>query len=900
MPDWKNTIQQQLAGLTLEPTREAEIVEELTQHLEDRYQELLRNGTAPVKAYQITLAELPDSDVLVEQLRKVEQQAVQEIIISGAARTNMIADLWQDLRYGVRILRKNPGFTVIAVFTLALGIGANTAIFSIVNAVLLNPLPYPDGEQLVMIYSDALTNNQQRTGISVPEFADCRQADSFEAVGAFDYGNLNLNADDSGAPERVESVSVTPEIFSLLKIAPLKGRIFLPEEAQQNRDQVVIISHALWQRRFGADEMLVGKNIIINGRNHMIVGIMPPGFAFPQQTELWKPLWFPPGQYEQQRRGARGLLVLGRVKAGVSLAQAQAEMTNLSAQFAAQYPQSYGGERGVQIGLVPLLEDFVGNVRPALRVLIAAVVLVLLIACANVANLLLVRATARQQEIAIRFALGAERSRVIRQLLTESALLGLAGGAVGALLAMWGIQFLLKFAPENLPRFQQVSIDGRVLLFTCAASLLTGIVFGIIPALTALRTDLNATLKEGGRSNNANRHRVRNVFVIAQVAAALVLLVGAGLLMKSFWRLQSVDPGFNPTGVLTMRMLLPFETYPKNEQRAEFYRQIFARIHTLAGVESVAAITRTPLFPGNPSGTITGENSVIGPSDTPVEAERRFVTPEYFQAMGITLVKGRAFTDADTAGATQTAIVDETFARLHWPNQDAIGKRIKLGGYQSQSSWITVVGVVRHVKSQRFDTVSNVQTYFPFYQDPGFFSMSLVIRTSVDKPLLLSNAVRDAIQSVDRNQPVFLVKTMQQLVDESLAQQRLSLLLMSVFATIALLLAAIGLYGVMSYSVSQRTHEIGLRMALGARAMDVMTLVLRQGLALVLVGVTVGLLVALGLTRLMQTVLFGVSASDPLTFIVIAVLLLLVALFACWIPARRATKVDPMVALRAE
>jgi predicted permease len=900
MPDWKNAVEQQLAKLKLVPTREAEIVEELTQHLEDRYQELLRYRVTPEKAYQITLAELPGNELLTEQLRQIEQQAIQESTILGAARTNMIADLWQDLRYGVRMLRKNPGFTLIAVLTLALGIGANTAIFSVVNTLLLNPLPYPDAEQLVMIYSNTLTSNQQRTGISVPEFADYHQTDSFESVGAFDYGNLNISADDGGAPERVESVSVTPEIFSLLKITPLKGRIFLPEEAQANRDRVVIISHALWQRRFGGDETLVGKNILINGRNHTVVGIMPSGFAFPQQTELWKPLWFPPKQYEQQQRGARGLLVLGRLKAGISFAQAQAEMTNLNAQFAAQYPQSYGEERPVQISLVPLLEDFVGDMRPALRVLIAAVLLVLLIACANVANLLLVRATARQQEIAIRFALGAERSRVLRQLLTESLLLALAGGATGALLAMWGIRFLLKFAPENLPRFQQVSIDGRVLLFTCAASLLTGIVFGIIPALTALRTDLNATLKESGRSNNISRHRVRDVFVVAQVAAALVLLAGAGLLIKSFWRLQSVDPGFNPNGVLTMRMLLPFETYPKDEQRAGFYRQILTQIRTLPGVESAAVITRTPLFPGNPSGAITGENSVISSTDTPVEAERRSITPEYFQAMGITLIKGRAFTDADTAGAPLTAIVDETFAQLHWPNQDAIGKRIKSGGYQSQSPWIAVVGVVRHVKSQRFDIASNVQTYFPFYQDPGFFSMSLVIRTSVDNPLLLSNAVRAAIQSVDRNQPVFLIKTMPQLVDESLAQQRLSLLLMSVFATVALLLAAIGLYGVMSYTVSQRTHEIGLRMALGAQTRNVLALVLRQGLVLVAVGMTIGLLVAFALTRLMQTVLFDVSASDPMTFTVIAVLLLLIALFACWIPARRATRVDPMVALRAE
>ncbi|HEY6403170.1 MAG TPA: ABC transporter permease, partial [Blastocatellia bacterium] len=808
--------------------------------------------------------------------------------------------LWQDLRYGSRMMLKNPGFTLVAVVTLALGIGANTAIFSVVNAVLLKPLPYPEDEQLVRIYDVFPAKNQERTGPSVAEWLDLRQARSFDAVGAYDTGNLNLSADGEHAPERLESVAVTPEILSLLKVAPYKGRLFLPADTLPGNDQVVILSHSLWQRRFGADESLVGKNILLNGRNFQVVGIMAPGFAFPQQGELWRPLRFPPKQYEQLQRGSRGLLVLGRVKTGVTLAQAQAEMAHLSAQFTAQYPQIYGADRNWQISLVPWLEDFVGEARPALRVLMAAVLVVLLIACANVANLLLVRAAGRQQEIAVRLALGAQRSHVVRQLLTESVMLALAGGALGLLLARWGIQALLQFAPENLPRFQQIGLDARALLFTFATSLLTGILFGVIPALTATRAGLQATLKESGRNNSSSWRRLRGAFVVAQIAAALVLLIGAGLLIKSFWRLQAVDPGYNPAGVLTMRMLLPFETYRKDEQRAEFYRRILACIGAVPGVDAVAAITRTPLFPGNPSGLISGENSAIGPTDIPVEAERRSVTPEYFQAMGIPLVKGRAFTEADSAGAPLTAIVDETFAQRHWPQQDAIGKRIKLGGLDSTNPWLTIVGVVRHVKSQGFETASKAQTYVPFYQDLDYFSMSLALRTTVTDPLILGNSVRAAIQTVDPNQPVFLVKTMQQFVDESLAQRRFALLLMSIFAAVALLLAAVGVYGVMSYTVSQRTPEIGLRVALGAQASDVLTLMLKQGMALVLMGLSVGLLAALALTRLMQTVLFEVDASDPPTFSVLALTLLFVALLACWIPARRATKVDPMIALRFE
>ena len=810
-------------------------------------------------------------------------------------------EMFQDLRFGLRMLLKKPGFTLIAVLTMALGIGANTAIFSVVNAVLLNPLPFAEPEHLIRIFGHFLATSQDNMSASVPEFTDYReQTRSFEQIAGYDDFSANLTPTD-GDPERVEALAVTPELFSVLKVTPKAGRVFLPEEAQQGHDDVVLISHELWRRRFGADPHVVGQKVIVNGLNNTVIGIMPEGFAFPQRTEMWKPLWFPAEQYDQQRRGSRGLEVIGRLKQNVSLRAAQAEMDNLAAQLTQQYPRNYES-RGWSIGVVPLLEDYVGQARKGLLVLLGAVAFVMLIACANVANLSLTRATSRRQEIAVRLALGAARWRVTRQLLTESVLLAFAGGAAGLLLAAWGVGVLLRFAPNDLPRIHEVRLDWRVLAFTFGVSVVTGILFGLVPSLAASNPNLVEALKEGGRggTGSVKRQRMRSAFVIAEITLALVLLVGAGLMLKSFWRLQRVDPGFNPDGVLTMRMMLPFETYQKSAQRSAFYKQVLERIKSAPGVEAVGATSRVPLTQGGTSGTISGENSAVGPGDLPVEAEWRWVTPDYFKAIGTTLMAGRTFTEADSEGAPLVAMVDESFAQRYYSNEDPVGKRIKRGKLDSTRPWMTIVGVVRSVRSRRLDAASEVQVYFPFYQDPTAYNMSLVIRTSAADPLSLSGTVRAAIQSLDNNQPVYDVFTLRQIVGDSMAQRRFSMLLMGMFAALALALAAVGIYGVMSYSVAQRTHEIGIRIALGAQTSDVLKLVIGQGMMLTLIGVAIGLAAALALTRLLETLLFGISATDWVTFTEIAALLTAVALVACYLPARRAMRVDPMIALRQE
>ena len=807
--------------------------------------------------------------------------------------------MFHDLRFGLRILLKNPGFAFIAVLTMALGIGANTAIFSVVNAVLLHPLPFPESEQLVRVYGRFLATSQENMRASVLEFSDYReQTQSFEEIAAYDDFSANLTP-PAGDPERIQALLATPELFSLMKVAPQAGRIFLPDEAQDGRDDVVIISDELWRRRFGADPEIVGRAVILNGRNNTIIGIMPRGFDFPQRTDLWKPLWFPADQYDQQRRGNRGLEVMARLKPNVSLSAAQAEMDHLSDHLTSQYPRNYAS-RGWKIGIVPLLEDYVGSTRQGLLILLGAVTFVMLIACANVANLSLTRAIARRQEIAVRMALGAGRWRVTRQLLTESILLALAGGTVGLGLAGVGTDLLLQFAPSDMPRINDVRINGIVLSFTIALSLLTGIVFGLVPALTASNPDLNGTLKEGGRSDGARSHRMRSILVVSEIALALVLLVGAGLLLKSFWRLQRVDPGFNPEGVLTMRMMLPYETYEKPTQRGAFYSRILERINATPGVESASATSQVPLTRAIASGTMSGENSAVGPADLPVEAEWRWIAPDYFKAMSTPLLNGRDFGAYDTESTPLVAIVDESFANRFYPNENALGKRIKRGKLDSTRPWMTIVGIVRHVQSQRLEASSGVQVYFPFYQDPTAFNMSLAIRTNAPDPLSISGTVRETILSLDNNQPVYDVLTLDSIVGNSLAQRRFSMLLMGIFAAVALVLAAVGIYGMMSYSVAQRMHEIGVRLALGAQRFDVQKMVMGEGIKLSIAGLAIGVACALGLTRLLGSLLFDISAADPVTYAEIAILLVSVSLLASFLPAWRATRVDPMTALRYE
>jgi putative ABC transport system permease protein len=816
--------------------------------------------------------------------------------------TNM-QTLWQDLRYGARMLLKNPGFTMVAVIALALGIGANTAIFSVVNSVLLRPLSYRDSERLVQLNHNypKLDLKASVSAIGYTHYRDHNQ--SFENMGAGTFWPVNLTG--TGDPERLAGAAVTHTFLPTLGIEAARGRVFTPEEDQPGRNRVVVLSNGLWQRRFAADPNILGQTITLNGENYTIIGVMPPEFQlgreFGQVIDLFAPIAFTTEQLDVNRWRNEFLFVFARLKPNVTLPQAQTEMDTIAANVRRQF---FGGGDANDPGnwgllLRSLRETVVGAIRPALQVLMFAVGFVLLIACANVANLLLARATVRQKEVAIRTALGASRWRVVRQLLTESVLLALVGGVLGLLIAYWGVRLLLSLNENLIPRANEIGIDGRVLAFTFGVSLLTGIIFGLIPAWQSSKAELHETLKEGGRTGVAHSRRwLRNSLIVFEVTSALVLLIGAGLLIKSFRRVQEVNPGFNANNVLVMQVSLPNTKYQDPTQIDAFFQKVQQGISALPGVKSAGLSSTVPLSGMSSSGSFRIEGRAVPPGQMAPWGSRWAAGASYFQTMNIPLIRGRYFDDRDVASASGVAIIDETMARKFWSNEDPIGKRITFEGGQSNPRWREIVGVVGHVKQTGLDGESPVQYYFPHRQRPtsGVF---LVIRTNTE-PQSLTAAVRGVIQSADKELPVFKVMTMEQMVENSTSQRRFSTILLGVFALVALILASVGLYGVMSYTVAQRTHEIGIRMALGASAADVKKLVVRQGMILVVAGVASGLLAAYGLTRLMASLLFGVRATDPLTFIMLPFALALVALLACYLPARRATKVDPMIALRYE
>jgi len=899
MPDWKEEIARRLSRSGLEPGREAEIIEELAQHLEDLYEQSVRGGATSEEAYRASLRELTEGELLAQELRRVERLARQEPAVpGGGGATNLIEGIWQDVRYGLRSLAKNPGFTAVAVLALALGIGANSAIFSVVNAILLRPLPYKDPDRLVMVWEDRSKNGYPRDTPAAGNFHDWREQNQvFEGMAA--VANQSFNLTGSGEPERVDGRRVSANLFQLLGVEPLHGRRFLPEEDQPGAGRVVVLSHGLWQRRFGSDPQVLGSQLTLDGESHTVVGVMPADFRFPSpEDQMWVPIAF--NSQEAANRGRHFLQVYARLKPGVGLEQARAEMDTIAARLQQQYPNS---NTNVGAAVVPLHEQLVGDIRPALLLLLGAVGFVLLVACANVANLLLARAAARQKEIALRLALGASRARLLRQFLTESLLLALLGGASGLLLALWGVNLLRSFIPESVSQASTVSVDSSVLAFTLLVSVLTGLVFGLAPASQTSGFNLNETLKEGGRDSAAGRRggRVRSLLVVAEVAVSLVLLIGAGLLINSFLRLRGVDPGFRTDNLLTMKVVLPKTKYPDHARRSAFYTELLGRVAALPGVNSAAVTTNLPLtFKGNSMGVSIEGRPDPGPGQRP-SVVTRVVSPDYFRTMGIGLLQGRQFGRDDRADTTSVAVVSETLARRFWPGEDPLGKRLTPGPATSTNpdDWITVVGVARDVRQFELDADPKPQMYLS-YEQAGFFEPGdLVVSTAVD-PLGLAGAVRQAVWQVDRDQPVSDVRTMSDILSASLARQRFSTLLLALFAAVALALAAVGVYGVMSYTVARRTHEIGIRMALGARQRDVLRLAVGQALRLVAAGVAVGLAGALLLTRVMASQLYGVSATDPVTLVTITLVLVCVALLASYVPARRAARVDPLIALRYE
>ncbi|HYY56581.1 MAG TPA: ABC transporter permease [Pyrinomonadaceae bacterium] len=815
----------------------------------------------------------------------------------------MMGTLLQDLRYGFRMLLKKPGFTVTAILALALGVGATSAVFSVVNAVMLRNLPYKHAERIVMVWEQNRTSERRRNVVSPANFLDWQdQSSSFEEMAAFYDARANLTG--TGEPEEIPAQISTGNLFTVLGAQAALGRVFTNEDAEPGRDNVIVLSYGLWQRRFGASPQVVGQTIMLNGKPFTVIGVMPADFKWfikensltGKPAEMWRPFKLTEEYRTPDMGRGRWLSVAARLKLGVSLEQAQAEMSGIAGRLEQQQAEF---NTGWGVNLTSLRQQLAGELKTSLLVLLGAVAFVLLIACANVANLMLARSASRQREMAIRTALGAGRGRMVRQLLTESVLLALVGGGLGLLLAAWGVDMLVALSPQNLIGAETVGLNLPVLAFTLVVSLLTGILFGLAPALEASKLNLSETLNEAGKSGmgSPRSRRLRNAFVVAEIALALVLLVGAGLMIKSFMRLQAVDPGFDPGNLLTMRVLLPRAKYPEDSQRVSFFRQAVERMKALPGVSSVGTIDALP-FASIGSATdfkIEGKPAPA-PGEEP-DTDVRVTDENYFRTMSIPVLSGRTFTEQEAAEERHVAVINEALARKYFAGENPVGKRIivnmKLPPVPTE-----IIGIVGDAKYGKLEGETRAMVYWPHPELAGS-SMTIVVRTEGD-PLRLAAAAGREIQAIDKDQPIADVRTMQSWLSESVSRTRFGTLLLATFAAIALLLSAVGIYGVMSYSVTQRTQEIGIRMALGAQRSDVMKMVLGQGMGLTLAGVALGLSASFALTRVMASLLFGISATDPSTFALISLLLVGVAFLASYVPARKATRVDPMIALRYE
>jgi predicted permease len=900
MPDWNESIRKQLAGLRLAPTREAEIVEELAEHAKDRYRELQSGGASEVEAWRITLDELSGHQVLARELRTVERaNAVEPVVLGANHREGLMAGLGQDIRYGVRALRKNPGFTAVAMLALALGIGANTAIFSVVNGVLLRPLEYPDAGRLTTIYETS--QDFKQASVAYPNFLDWRrESRSFTGMGAVRGDDFNFTG--RGEPEHLAGAYVTASLFPTLGVTPLIGRLFLPREDRQGAGCAVMLSYGFWKGRMAGDANILGKVLTLNAMSCAVVGVLPRDFRFRERAQLYVPLEQYRSAELRTRESHPGITVAGRLKPGVTIDAAQAEMASICRGLAREYPATNAGHGARLIGMK---DDMVGHIRATLLLLLGAVGLVLLMACANVANLLLARATARKREFAIRSALGAQRGRIVRQLLTESMLLSLGGAMLGLLLARWGMSAVLTAAKDSLPRSTEIGIDPYVLLFTLAVSIVTGILFGLAPAFLGANANPQESLKEGARGAGGGRHRVEGIFVAVEIGLAVILLAGAGLMMQSVGRLWRVDPGFNTRNILTMQVALSPTVMASAPAIRLAYPQLLGRVTSIAGVQSAAIASLVPL----------GENDSeipywpgAGPQpaqDSTASAVFNIVTPDYARVMQIPLRRGRFFTDRDNLVSPTVVVIDEVLAKRLFPGQDPVGRQLGI----MLIGPVQIAGVVGHVKQWGLDADDSAkirdQIYFPVLQVPDKYmpaavaGLTLMVRTGPD-PLSLVSAVRAQVAGPTQDQPIYAVRTMEQIISESLAERHFTMLVLIIFAGSALLLAAVGIYGVMSYAVTRRVHELGIRAALGASHGELAGLVLRQGMRLAAMGMAGGLGAAVALTRLMAGLLYGVRPADPATLAAVTLLLGGIALAACYIPARRATAVDPVVALRCE
>jgi putative ABC transport system permease protein len=830
--------------------------------------------------------------------------------------------LLQDLRFGLRMLIKNPMFTLIAVVTLALGIGANTAIFSVVDAVLLRPLPYPEANRLVFLWSTMKSQGVPFGGSAMPDYYAWRDQNRvFEGLAGFYNNNVSLSSPGS-PPELIPAAKITPNLFQVLRVSPSLGRLFASEEEQFGRHHVVLLSYGLWQRRFAGDLKIVGRTIKLGGEDYTVAGVMPQGLPFFDnlpEVELWTPMSFAPAD-NMATRNNHFVNLVGRVKPGVTVEQAQSDVTGI----AKTMEEQFAANKGLGALVVPMQEQLAGDSRKGLLVLLGAVGFVLLVACVNVANLLLARASARAKELAIRASLGASRARIIRQVIIECLPLGVIGGGLGALLAIWGIDLLSSMLPATLPRGNAIGVNGRVLIFTFALALLTILIFGLLPALQAAKADVRESLNEGGRAGIGSRRqgRLRRLLVVAEVSLALVLLAGSGLMVRSFIKLRKVDMGFTAHNVLTMRVPLPEAKYPfpltatdpGEPAGTAFYEQLLTRVRALPGVEAATAATILPLGAGDGWGKFL---SIEGRTETSLDrvplVRFALVSPDYFRTFGIAVQQGRPVSSDDKSNSQLVAVINETLARRFFPNENPIGKTIWMGPPdnllppddqtpENRANRRTIVGVVSDVKGGSLNRPTSAQVYAPLTQhrrEGWSNSLMLAVQTSIN-PEALAPAIREQVHQLDPDQPVTSVKTLDQLLSSTLSEAKFSLLLFGLFAALALVLAAIGIYGVMATTVTQRAHEIGLRMALGAQKRDVLRLIIGQGMMMVLIGLAAGLAAALALTRLMSSLLFGVSPTDPVTLALITLLLAVVALLACYLPARRATKVDPLVALRYE